>query len=62
MVRPASTSSLLTAGLNESSQKQQGVVPPKIAMEKIAKELGLEKMKIEDLPEDAFETDSKDED
>ena len=61
MVRPASTSSLLTQGIKESPPRKQRMVPPKIAMKEIAKELGLKRMNIEDLPEDAFETDSEDE-
>ncbi|KAK3215616.1 hypothetical protein GRF29_8g558694 [Pseudopithomyces chartarum] len=57
-VRPASTTSLLTEGFKESPKCR---LPPKAAMEKIGKELGFKALKIEDLPEDAFDSDSDDE-
>lgn len=59
MVRPASTSSLLTASIKESKPKREDTMPPKDAMEKIVKEMGLENLTIDDLAEDAFETDSE---
>ena len=60
-VRPASTTSLLTEGFKESLNRSLCRLPPKAAMEKIGKELGFKALKIEDLPEDAFDSDSDDE-
>lgn len=61
MVRPASTSSLLTMSFKESPKASRCAEPPKVALDKIGKEFGIEKLSIDDLPEDAFETDSEDE-
>ncbi|KAF1978921.1 hypothetical protein BU23DRAFT_595434 [Bimuria novae-zelandiae CBS 107.79] len=62
MVRPASTSSLLTASFKEPVSKPKPAVTPKVALENIKKEFGMKDLSVEDLPEDAFETDSEDED
>ncbi|KAL1596520.1 hypothetical protein SLS60_009167 [Paraconiothyrium brasiliense] len=62
MVRPASTSSLLTMSFKSSPKTSQCTEPPKEALAKIGKEFGIEDLSIDDLPEDAFESDSEDED
>lgn len=60
MVRPASTSSLLTMSFKESPKASRCTEPPKVALEKIGREFGIEGLSIDDLPEDAFESDSED--
>lgn len=60
MIKVASTTSLLTVGFKKSSPKPSCALPPKAAIEAIGKQLGFKVLNIEDLPEDAFETDSED--
>ncbi|OAG02318.1 uncharacterized protein CC84DRAFT_1008919 [Paraphaeosphaeria sporulosa] len=60
MVRPASTSSLLTMSFKESPKAPRCTEPPKAALDKIGKDFGIERLSIDNLPEDAFESDSED--
>ncbi|KAF2439861.1 hypothetical protein P171DRAFT_435716 [Karstenula rhodostoma CBS 690.94] len=60
MVRPASTSSLLTMSFKGSPKASRCTEPPKVVLDKIGKEFGIESLSIDDLPEDAFESDSED--
>jgi hypothetical protein len=63
MVRPASTSSLLTMNFKGSPPKSPRCTEsPQAALAKIGKDFGIEGLCIDDLPEDAFESDSEDED
>ncbi|KAJ4351953.1 uncharacterized protein N0V89_007298 [Didymosphaeria variabile] len=62
MVRPTRTSSLLTMGFKGSPKTSQRTEPPREALVKIGKEFGIESLSIDDLPEDAFESDSENED
>jgi hypothetical protein len=63
MVRPASTSSLLTMSFKGSPpNSSRRTESPQAAFAKIGKEFGIEGLCIDDLPEDAFESDSEDED
>ncbi|KAL5426241.1 hypothetical protein PMIN07_011609 [Paraphaeosphaeria minitans] len=60
MVRPASKSSLLTMSFKEPPKASRCTEPPKVVLDKIGKEFGIERLSIDDLPEDAFESDSED--
>lgn len=60
-VRPARTSSLLTMSF-KGTPEEKSTEPSQAVLARIGKEFGIERLSINDLPEDAFESDSEDED
>ncbi|KAJ4299941.1 hypothetical protein N0V90_005189 [Kalmusia sp. IMI 367209] len=59
-VKRRNTNSLLTASFKAAEPKHsQRKVQPKVALAKLGKEYGIQTLSIEDLPEDAFESDSE---
>ena len=62
VVKRRNTNSLLTASVKaEEPKRLQRLVPPKDTLAKVGREYGIQTLSIEDLPEDAFESDSEDE-